>query len=86
MQKFVSKTVCNSVYKLVVSIVFFQNLRNCSADCRDWSIFVRSSPLYKRAHGEDIIICTSEMRIGGRPAGRFLNRLFQSKADYKMSI
>ncbi|OUC41777.1 hypothetical protein D917_03160 [Trichinella nativa] len=60
------------------SVVSFRNRGSCSPDCHDWSVFVQSSPLYKRAHGEDIFICTREMRMGWLP-GRLLNRLSRAK-------
>ncbi|XP_003374802.1 conserved hypothetical protein [Trichinella spiralis] len=60
------------------SVVSFRNRGICSPDCHDWSVLVRSSPLYKRTHGEDIFICTCEMRMGWLP-DRLLNRLSRAK-------
>ncbi|KRY35898.1 hypothetical protein T01_1050 [Trichinella spiralis] len=66
-------------YKYHVSVlVSFRNRGICSPDCHDWSVLVRSSPLYKRTHGEDIFICTCEMRMGWLP-DRLLNRLSRAK-------
>ncbi|KRX21839.1 hypothetical protein T07_14089 [Trichinella nelsoni] len=67
------------------NLVSFRNRGSCSPDCRDWSVFVRSSPLYKRAHGEDIFICSRELRMGWLP-GRLLNRLSRAKLIKPSSI